>query len=68
MIELVFVTCLLASPEVCETRSLLFAETMSTRACVTRAQPELARWSESNLRWRITRWSCRPAGSGGRKA
>ena len=59
MIELAFTVCLLASPERCDERRLTFAETISTRVCMTQGQAELARWSEAHPKWRITRWKCR---------
>ena len=58
MIELAFVVCLATAPEVCEDRSLVFAEG-TTSQCYRGAQPELARWVAGHERWRIARWTCR---------
>ncbi|SLN44359.1 hypothetical protein PEL8287_02250 [Roseovarius litorisediminis] len=59
MIELIFITCLSASPADCQERSLLYTD-ISAMACVMAAQPELAKWAQSNPRWRIMRWRCAP--------
>ena len=61
MSELLFVVCLLASPDVCEERSMQYLD-VSPRSCVLAAQPELARWIGEHPGWRIRRWSCRPLG------
>lgn len=61
MIELVFVACLLAAPDRCEEKALQFNDLTHT-ACVTGAQPQLARWSESHPKWTIARWTCRTPG------
>ncbi len=58
MIELLFVTCLSASPKVCEEHSMLYTD-MSAMTCLMQAQPELAKWTESHQRWKVTSWKCR---------
>ncbi|NAZ35827.1 hypothetical protein [Rubellimicrobium sp. CFH 75288] len=60
MIELVFVACLSASPEICERRSLLFVD-ISLVSCAMAAQPELVRWTETHPGWQVRRWTCRVA-------
>lgn len=64
MIELVIVACLARSPALCEERVLLYdAAEVGLLACVTSAQPQLARWSEEHPGFRIARWSCRMGGA-----
>jgi hypothetical protein len=58
MIELLFLACLSASPASCEERSLLYTD-VTPMTCMLGAQPELARWAESNPRWIVGRWKCR---------
>ena len=58
MIELVFVACLSTSPDVCRERNLTFMESITPMACLLRAQPELARWTETHPKWRVARWKC----------
>lgn len=65
MIEIVFVACLTATPDVCRERSLTYAETMTPQACLMRAQPQLAVWAETHPKWRIARWKCQSAGRRG---
>ena len=59
MIELLFVACLIGEPETCEEKSLVFAEGLSRMACMSAAQPQLARWAIDHPGWRIAEWSCR---------
>lgn len=59
MIELVFVACLMASPQECEKKHLVFAENMSPMACLMGAQPELAKWRNQHPKWRVGKWQCR---------
>lgn len=61
MIELAFIACLGTAPAACEDRAMLFTD-MTVAACLSGAQPQLARWASEHPRWRIRRWSCRPAG------
>ncbi len=67
MIELVMVVCLAAAPQDCEERSLLFQD-VSTMACMTQAQPQMARWIGEHPRWRVSEWKCRSARLGARDA
>ena len=62
MIELAFVTCLLAQPQVCAPHSLLFEDRGGLPACLQAAQPELARWITTHPRERVVRWTCRRSG------
>ena len=57
MIELLFVVCLNASASQCEERSMLYTD-VSASACLMRAQPELAKWTETHPGWSISRWRC----------
>lgn len=63
MIELAFVTCLLAQPQICASHSLLFEDRGGLFQCVISAQAELARWTSTHLRERVVRWSCRHSDS-----
>lgn len=58
-IELVFTACLIAAPETCRERNVVFADNATPMICLTNAQVELAKWSESHPGWRVTRWKCR---------
>lgn len=68
MIELFFVTCLVATPQQCEERSLTFIPETGAVAgimgCMMTAQAQLAQWSETYPGHRIERWSCRPVARG----
>jgi hypothetical protein len=57
MLELAFTVCLLASPEHCEGRSLLFVD-VSPMQCMMGAQTVLAPWSEENPGWQIDSYRC----------
>lgn len=59
MIELVFMACLSATPQICEERAMPIAEVANPAACLVSAQPRLAEWVEGHPKWRITRWKCR---------
>ena len=61
MIELAFVTCLLAQPRICAPHSLLFEERGGLFQCMLSGHTELARWVETHPRERVVRWSCRHA-------
>lgn len=58
MIELLFVTCLAASPSDCGEHRLILGD-MTPARCMAAAQPELARWIETHPELRIHRWHCR---------
>lgn len=57
MIELLFVACLSTAPDQCQERSLLFTD-VSPMTCMMGAQPELAKWTETHPRFRVTGWKC----------
>lgn len=59
MIQLVFIACLISSPADCESKSLVFTE-VSPMSCLMRAQPQLAEWTESHPKWKVTGWHCAP--------
>ncbi|MCF3972861.1 hypothetical protein [Paracoccus salsus] len=65
MIELFFVTCLMAEPDVCQDRSLLFEEQNGLFTCMLQGQNELARWIETHPRETVREWKCRYSGAGG---
>lgn len=58
MLRLVFMVCMLNSPDICEEREMLIHEDMPVVACVMGAVPDLARWRETHPNWRVTRWRC----------
>lgn len=62
MIQLIFITCLSASPADCQERSLIYTDITPT-TCMTGAQPELAKWVQSHPRWKIAHWRCAPLSS-----
>ncbi|WP_073198350.1 hypothetical protein [Roseovarius marisflavi] len=61
MIELLFIVCLRAQPEICEDRAFQYTD-RSTRGCMAEAIPQLSLWAKDHPRWRISRWSCQPLG------
>jgi hypothetical protein len=67
MIELIFIACLVASPDRCEERAVALLSGVGLMGCMTMAQPQLALWSEQHPDQRVVRWSCgwvnRKAGS-----
>ncbi|EPX76103.1 hypothetical protein [Salipiger mucosus] len=58
MIELLFVTCLSAAPDQCRERSLIYTD-ITPMTCMMGAQPELAKWSQSNPKYEVRGWKCR---------
>lgn len=58
MVTLLFITCLTASPAVCQERSMKFFGA-SPMTCMLSAQGELAKWAEMYPDHTISRWSCR---------
>lgn len=61
MIELFFVTCLIADPKVCQDHSLLFQPQNGLFSCMLMGQNELARWVETHPREIVREWKCRYA-------
>lgn len=59
MIELFFVTCLMAAPEICEDHSLLFEEQNGLFTCMLQGQNELARWVRDHPQEIVREWKCR---------
>jgi hypothetical protein len=55
--ELLYVLCQLAAPEICEEHRTPYASG-SPMACVTMAQAELARLGRPG--WAVASWRCRP--------
>lgn len=68
MIELFFVTCLIADPTVCTPHSLLFTEQHGTFSCMLQGQHELARWTTAHPAEVVREWKCRHPGQGERDA
>ncbi|WP_134682085.1 hypothetical protein [Paracoccus ravus] len=64
MIELLFVTCLTASPTQCQDRSLLFANEVGLMTCMLHGQTQLAQWIETHPRETVQKWGCRLRGKG----
>lgn len=62
MIELFFVTCLIAAPDRCEDHSLLFEEKNGLFSCMLEGQSELVRWIEGHPGERVREWKCRYKG------
>lgn len=58
MIELVFVACLIASPESCEERTLSFLSQSGPMACMIQAPPTLAAWTAEHPGLKVTSWRC----------
>ena len=59
MIELFFVTCLVADPQRCTEHSLLFEEQNGLFTCMLQGQNELARWTETHPQDKVATWKCR---------
>ncbi len=60
---LVFLVCLISSPDSCrEERFSLAFEPVSGLGCMTGAQSRLAEWTDTHPGWRVARWKCIPAG------
>lgn len=64
MIELFFVTCLIADPQRCTEHSLLFEKRNGLFTCMLQGQSELVRWVEAHPRELVREWKCRYAGQG----
>lgn len=63
MLELVLMVCLITDPSRCKDVALTYsAESVNPYTCVTRAQPEIAKWIEAHPKWVAKRWTCRAAG------
>lgn len=62
MIELAFITCLLARPQICAPHSLLFEDRAGLAGCLRQGQAELARWALTHPGQRVVRYSCRYPG------
>lgn len=67
MIELFFVTCLIADPKICQPHSLLFEEQNGLFTCMLQGQNELARWIASHPREQVREWKCRYPNQGERQ-
>lgn len=61
MIELLFVTCLIADPGQCTERNLLFEARSGLQDCMLSSQAELVRWLETHPKDQVVHWKCRYA-------
>lgn len=68
MVELFFVTCLLADPQRCQDHSLLFEEGNGLFGCMIQSQNELVRWIETHPAEQVREWKCRYPDEAERKA
>ncbi len=59
MIELFFITCLVADPGTCQNHSLLFERQNGLFTCMLQGQNELARWIDTHPRETVREWKCR---------
>ncbi|WP_347140176.1 hypothetical protein [Paracoccus sp. SSK6] len=59
MIELFFVTCLIADPQRCSEHSLLFEQRNGLFTCMLWGQNELARWVAAHPKDQVVEWKCR---------
>jgi hypothetical protein len=67
MIEIAAAACMISAPNHCRDVSLIFdANSTATFACMTQGQIQLAQWTVTHPNWRITRFTCREAGTVGK--
>lgn len=59
MIELVFLACLKAEPDICGEKVMKFMPAASAMLCMAQAQPHLAGWAGDHPDQRIAHWTCR---------
>ena len=59
MMELLLVVCLQVAPDSCEERSIGLYPEMTAMACLMKAQPQIAVWSETHPGLRVARFTCR---------
>jgi hypothetical protein len=58
---LIFLVCLISSPDTCREERLSFAfEPVSDLGCMVGAQPKMAEWTNTHPGWQIARWECVP--------
>jgi len=57
MTALVFIACLAASPDTCQSHRVPLAEA-TPWVCLMGAQGMLAQWAVANPGWRVVRWRC----------
>ena len=63
MIEIAAIVCLAGSPDKCRDVVLTFeAANITPFSCMMFGQAELAKWTETHVNWRVSRFTCRPAG------
>jgi hypothetical protein len=64
LIEMLVAVCLIDCPTKCRDVRLTYArEALTPLQCLMQAQPEIANWIREHPRWKVKRFTCRPAGS-----
>lgn len=58
MQHIILTVCLVASPDVCEERTIPIYARLSPVACMMGAQAEIASWKEGRAELDVTRWRC----------
>lgn len=58
LVDLIVTVCMIAHPQSCENRHLLFESKGSLRSCMYEAQFYLAQWSGEHPEFSIKRWRC----------
>jgi hypothetical protein len=58
LVDLIVLTCSLASPGACHEYHLLFQTAGSLRSCTNEAQPYLAQWIAEHPNVHVVRWHC----------
>lgn len=67
MIEIAAAACLISAPERCRDVSLVLeANNAASFSCMFEGQLRLAQWTTTHPNWRITRFTCREAGTVGK--
>jgi hypothetical protein len=61
LIEIVFVACLVMSPDACEERALTDYDSQSELQCMMNAHAIIANWTRSNPRFKVAQWRCQTA-------
>jgi hypothetical protein len=64
MIEIAAAVCLISSTDRCRDIVLTFeADNVTPAACMMLGQTELAKWTVGHPNWRVSRFTCRQAGT-----
>ena len=63
MIEIAAAVCMISAPERCHEIQISFdVENVSPASCMMLGQTQLAQWTVEHPNWRISKFTCRPAG------